>query len=184
MVKSSTHGGKAIKVKIEDILEEQLKREMFITRGLKFRYVDDWDTVMHSIYEIPIEYDGYMKKVGGMVFVKEMVNMLSKGNFVEVKRSESRGKQMKKFIKTMHMYYNLIFTKKDGRIGYGALIHFPKLGEDDPERSSGIVLAAKYTIRKGKGEIAFEKAKFEDFLLEVKPYIEILGDLYRRIRKL
>src|SRR5579884_2966332 len=29
----------------------------------------------------------------------------------------------------------------------------------------------------------FERAKFDDFLIEVRPYIEILGDLYRKSRR-
>jgi len=156
---------------------------MFVTSGLKFRYVDDWDTVMHSVYELPIEYDGYVKKVSEMHVLKEMVDILSKGDFDDVKRSESRRKQMKEFVKTMHMYYNLIFTRPGEKIGYGALFYFPKLKPENPERSSGIVLAAKYVVRDSKGELSFEKAQFNDFLLEVKPYIEILGDLYRRTRK-
>lgn len=156
---------------------------MFVTSGLKFRYVDEWDTIMHSIYELPIEYDGYTKRVSVMQMVKEMIDTLSKGDFENVKRSESRRKQLREFTKTMHMYYNLIFSKRNLKVGYGALIHFPELNEAEPERSRGIVLMAKYTISNGEGTLTFEKAKFDDFLLEVKPYIEILGDLYRKTRK-
>lgn len=175
--------GLMAKPQLEDVLAEELKREMFITAGLKFRYVDDWDTVMHSVYELPIEYDGYTKRVGDMQMVKEMIDILARGDFDDVKRSESRRKQMKEFKKTMHMYYNLIFTKKDSKVGYGALIHFPDLRENDPERSSGIVLLARHRIEGKSKELDFEKAKFDDFLLEVRPYIEMLGDLYRRTRK-
>lgn len=179
----SRKGRGASKPKIEDILAEQLKREMFVTSGLKFRYVDDWDTVMHSVYELPIEYDGYVKKAADMSFVKEIADILSKGEFDDVKRSESRRKQMKEFVKTMHMYYNLVFTRGDVKTGYGVLIYFPELKGDNPERSRGIVLMAKYVDKDGKGALSFEKARFDDFLLEVKPYIEILGDLYRKTRK-
>ncbi|MBI2183907.1 MAG: hypothetical protein HYU39_02995 [Thaumarchaeota archaeon] len=173
----------AAKPKVEDVLAEELKREMFVTSGLKFRYMDDWDTVMHSIYELPIEYDGYVKKVGEMKTLKEIVDILSKGDFDDVKRSESRRKQMKEFVKTMHMYYNLIFTKGSDKTGYGALIHFPQLKDKDPDRSSGIVLMAKYVLKGGKGFLTFEKARFDDFLLEVRPFIEMLGNLYRKTRK-
>ena len=35
----------------------------------------------------------------------------------------------------------------------------------------------------GKADTKFERAKFDDFLIEVRPYIEIIGDLYRREKK-
>ncbi|MEM3074048.1 MAG: hypothetical protein QXK20_04835, partial [Nitrososphaerales archaeon] len=82
-------------LRIEDLLEEQLRREMFLESGKKFRYIDDWDTVMHSVYEIPIEYGGYTKRIPELKFLKEMVNTLTSGDFEEVKRSESRKKQMR-----------------------------------------------------------------------------------------
>jgi len=166
-------------IKIEDLLEEQLRREMFLESGKKFRYIDDWDTVMHSVYEIPIEYGGYTKRVSELKFLKEMVDILTSGNFEEVKRSESRRKQMREFTRTMSMYYNLIFKMKDHKVGYGALIYFPELNPQQPERSKGIVLMAKCVVKGGKVEFTYEKAKFDDFLIEVKPYIELLGDLYR-----
>ena len=173
----------AAQPKVEDVLAETLRREMFLMTGSKFRYVDDWDTVMHSVYELPIEFDGYVKKVSEVKAIKEIVDVLTKADFVDVKRSESRRKQMKEFVKTMHMYYNIIFSKKDSKVGYGALIYFPRLREDDPERSGGIVLMAKCIVKDGRSEWAFEKARFDDFLIEVRPYIEILGDLYRKTRR-
>ncbi len=166
-------------LRIEDLLEEQLRREMFLESGKKFRYIDDWDTVMHSVYEIPIEYGGYTKRIPELKFLKEMVNTLTSGDFEEVKRSESRKKQMREFTKTMSMYYNLIFKLKDQKVGYGALIYFPELDPKKPERSKGIVLIAKCVVKGGGVEFYYEKAKFDDFLIEVKPYIELLGDLYR-----
>jgi len=166
-------------IKIEDLLEEELRREMFIQSGKKFRYIDDWDTVMHSVYELPIEYGGYTKRIHESKFLKEMVDTLTSGSFEEVKRSESRRKQMQRFTKTMTMYYNLIFKMKDHKVGYGALIYFPELNQKQPERSKGIVLIAKCIAKDGKVDFSYEKARFDDFLIEVKPYIELLGDLYR-----
>ena len=82
----------------------------------------------------------------------------------------------------MNMYYNLVFTKGQEKTGYGFLIYFPNLSKD-PERSSGIVLVERKNIREGKSETRFERAKFDDFLIDVRPYIEIIGDLYRKTRK-
>ncbi len=165
-------------VEIEDVLAEELRREMFLEAGKKFRYIDDWDTVMHSVYEVPIEYGGYTKRLTEVKMLKEVVDTLTSGEFEEVKRSESRRKQMREFTKTMSMYYNLIFKFKDRKVGYAALIYFPELNAQ-PERSRGIVLMAKCVVKGGGVDISYEKAKFDDFLIEVKPYIELLGDLYR-----
>jgi hypothetical protein len=168
---------------LEDILAEELRREMFLDAGSKFRYVDDWDMIMNSVYELPVQMDGYDKKVADMKMIKEMIAILNGGDFDDVKRSESRRKQLKKFREIMYMYYNLIFTKGKTKTGYGAMIYFPNL-RSDPERSSGIVLMTKHVSSDEKHKISFEKAKFDDFLIDVKPYIEILGDLYRKTRKL
>ncbi len=179
-------------LKVEDVLNEELRREMGVeadpeTGRLKLHQrlslITDWEDIMHSVYELPIEFEGYTKKVTELRALKEMVDALSFQNFDHVKRSESRRKQLKQFVKTMHMYYNLVFVKGSEKIGYGALIYFPDLKKSDPERSSGIVLVEKKTIKDGKPNSQFERARFDDFLIEVKPYIEILGDLYRKTRK-
>ncbi len=179
-------------LKVEDILNEELRREMGVeadpgTGKLKlqqrFNSVDEWEDIMHSVYELPIQLEGYTKKVSELRSLKEMVDILSSQDFSAVKRSESRKKQLKQFVRTMSMYYNLIFTKRDEKTGYGALIFFPHLNKDDPERSSGIVLVQKKTMRGKKSDSRFERARFEDFLIEVKPYIDTLGNLYRKTRK-
>lgn len=150
----------------------------------RFNSIDDWEDIMHSVYQLPIELEGYTKKVSEMQSLKEMIDILSSQHFENVKRSESRKKQLSQFVNTMNMYYNLIFTKKNSeRIGYGALIYFPHLKQDDPERSSGIVLAERKVMKDQKIDTRFERAKFDDFLLDVKPYIEMLGNLYRKSRK-
>ena len=172
----------AKKLTIEDILSDEIKREMNLDTET-FVVLDDWDAVMHSVYQMPIEYAGYTNKVSEMKLLKEMVDSLASADFDNVKRSESRKKQMQQFTKTLSMYYNLVFTKGEKKTGYGALIHFPKL-KREPERSSGIVLAAKIVVSGGKHTATFERGKFEDFLVEVKPYINLLGDLYRQTRKM
>ncbi|MDH2901133.1 MAG: hypothetical protein PXY39_09190 [archaeon] len=180
-------------VKIEDILNEELRREMGVEaepggRKLKlqqkFSSVDDWEDIMHSVYELPIEIEGYTKKVSDMHLLREMIDVLASQEFEKVKRSESRKKQLSQFVSTMNMYYNLVVTKKSGeRIGYGALIYFPDLNQKYPERSSGIVLAERKVTKDGKADTRFERARFDDFLVDVKPYIEVLGNLYRKTRK-
>ena len=170
------------KLTVEDILSDELKREMNLDTDT-FAVHDDWDLVLNSVYQMPIEYAGYTNKVGDMKLLKEMIDNLTSADFDNVKRSESRKKQLAQFTKTLSMYYNVVFSKGKTKVGYGALIHFPKL-KARPERSSGIVLAAKIVVDGRKHAAAFERGKFGDFLVEVKPYINLLGDLYRQSRKM
>jgi len=170
------------KLTVEDILSDELKREMNLDTDT-FAVLDDWDSVMHSVYQMPIEYAGYTNKVGDLKLLREMIDRLATADFDNVKRSESRKKQLAQFTKTLSMYYNLVFTKGRSKVGYGALIHFPKL-KATPDRSGGIVLAAKMVVDGTKHNTTFERAKFDDFLIEVKPFINLLGDLYRQTRKM
>jgi hypothetical protein len=170
------------KLTVEDILSDELKREMNMDTDT-FAVIDDWDSVMHTVYQLPIEYAGYTAKVGEMKLLREMIDRLASSDFDNVKRSESRKKQFAEFKTKLNMYYNVVFTKGKEKVGYGALIHFPKL-KASPERSGGIVLAAKLVVRGNKHTSTFEKGRFDDFLVEVKPYVNLLGDLYRQTRKL
>ncbi|MDG6898406.1 MAG: hypothetical protein JRN24_01575 [Nitrososphaerota archaeon] len=170
------------KFTVEDILSDELKREMNLDTGT-YTVVDDWDAVMSSVYKMPIEFAGYTERVSGMKILKEMIDSLASSDFDSVKRSESRKKQLAQFTKTLSMYYNVVFVRGKRKIGYGALIHFPRL-KREPERSGGIVLAAKIVVEGDRHISSFERAKFDDFLSEVKPYINLLGDLYRKSRKL
>ncbi|GEM_PF-361160 len=179
-------------LKVEDILNEELRREMGVEADpetgrlqlhKRFNKISDWEDIMHSVSELPIELEGYDKKVTDLRALKEMVDRLSSQDFDSVKRSESRKKQFAQFVNSMSMYYNLIFTKGQERIGYGVLIYFPKLRKDDAERSNGIVLVEKKVMTANKSDSQFERAKFDDFLIEVRPYIEMLGDLYRKEKR-
>ncbi len=170
------------KLTVEDILSDQLKREMNLDTET-YAVIDDWDSVMHSVYQLPIEFAGYTNKVGEMKLLREMIDSLAGADFDNVKRSESRKKQLRQYTQTLSMYYNLVFTKGKRKVGYGALIHFPKLTKS-PDRSPGIVLASKIVVEGKKRDASFERGKFDDFLVEVKPYINLLGDLYRQSRKM
>ncbi len=178
-------------LKVEDILNEELRREMGVEQdpstgrlrvNQRLSQINQWEDIMHSVYELPIELEGYSKKVTELDSLRELVDRLSRQQFDSVKRSESRKKQMRQFVKTMNMYYNLVFTEKGEKTGYGVLIYFPDLKED-AERSSGIVLVEKKTMKNGKAQTKFERAKFDDFLIDVKPYIDMLGNLYRKSRR-
>ena len=178
-------------LKVEDILNEELRREMGVEEdpatgklriSQRFTQINEWEDIMHSVYELPIELEGYSKKIADLESLKEIVDRFSRQDFDNVKRSESRKKQLRQFVKTMNMYYNVIFTKGSEKTGYGVLIYFPDLNKN-AERSSGIVLVERKLLSKGNSSTRFERARFDDFLVEVRPFIEILGDLYRETRK-
>jgi hypothetical protein len=179
-------------LKVEDILNEELRREMGVLEDPKtgklklsqhFSQINEWEDIMHSVYELPIELEGYTRAVSELRSLREIIDRLSAQDFDSVKRSESRKKQLRQFVRTMHQYYNLVFAKGSEKTGYGVLIYFPDLKEN-AERSNGIVLVERKTTKNGNSETKFERAKFDDFLIEVRPYIEIIGDLYRKSRKL
>lgn len=178
-------------LKVEDILNEELRREMGVEEdpqtgkmrmNQRFSQINQWEDIMHSVYELPIELEGYSRKITELDSLRELVDRLSRQDFDSVKRSESRKKQLRQFVRTMNMYYNLVFTKGAEKTGYGVLIYFPNL-KTDAERSSGVVLVEKKTMKNGKSQTTFERARFDDFLIDVKPYIDMLGNLYRKSRR-
>jgi hypothetical protein len=170
-------------LKLEDILENELKGEMKLELSTPFSAVE-WDEALDSAYTTPISYEEFTKKPSDLAFVKEVVNLFSRGDFDDVARSESRRKQMKEYKRTLQMYYNLVFKSGRKKIGYGALIFFPKLIEKEPERSGGVILFSRLIVdEKGQQQLNFERAAFDDFLIEVRPYVELLGDLYRKYKK-
>ncbi len=178
-------------LKVEDILNEELRREMGVEEDPKtgrfklsqrFSQINEWEDIMHSVYELPIELEGYTKRVSELRSLREIIDRLSSQDFDSVKRSESRKKQLRQFVRTMHQYYNLVFAKGSEKTGYGVLIYFPNL-KVSAERSNGIVLVERKVTKGGQSDTKFERAKFDDFLIEARPYIEIIGDLYRKSRK-
>jgi hypothetical protein len=130
---------------VEDILSDELKRDMNLDTETHV-VLDDWDSVMHSVHQMPIEYAGYTNKVGDMKILKEIIDSLAGSDFDQVKRSESRKKQLGQFTKTLSMYYNLVFTKGENKVGFGALMHFPKL-KSDPDRSGGLSSQPRFPCR-------------------------------------
>jgi hypothetical protein len=124
------------KLTVEDIPSDELKRERNLDT---FAVVDDWDSVVHSVCQMPIEHAAYTNRVSDRRILKEMIDTLEASDFDNVKRSESRKKRLAQFTRTLSMYYNLVFTKGKKKVSYGALLPFPKLGAN-PDRSGGLVL--------------------------------------------
>lgn len=119
----------------------------------------------------------YRKRVVEMSILKEVVHRLSKRGFDEVTLSEGYSRARGR---SWRIHYSLVFRSGEEKIGYAALIYIPEL-QRDHERSGGVVLAIRYSEKDGEKS---EGAKFDDYLMEVKPHIEVIGDLYRRARRL
>jgi hypothetical protein len=170
-------------LKLEEILENELKGEMKLELSKPFSAVE-WDEALDTVFSTPISYEQFTKKLSDLQLIREIVDAFTKGEYDDVARSESRRKQLEVYTKNLQMYYNLVFRKGKKKVGYGALIYFPKLKEKEPERSGGVVLFSRLTVgAKGQQDLTFERAAFDDFLLEVRPYVELLGELYRKSKK-
>src|SRR5229473_315542 len=65
MGSSYPHVAKKKRLTIEDVLGDEIRREMNLDTKT-FVVLDDWDSVMHSVYQLPIEYAGYTKKVADL----------------------------------------------------------------------------------------------------------------------
>ncbi|MDG6923582.1 MAG: hypothetical protein JRN67_09855 [Nitrososphaerota archaeon] len=130
---------------------------------------------------MPIELEGYTRSIAQLQSLKEIVNRLSDQDYDSFKRSENKKRQLRQFVRTMNMYYGVIFARGSEQTEYGVQIYSPSLSED-AEKSSGIVLVER-KITDGKFETRFERAKFDDFLIDVRSYIEINGDLHRKRTK-
>jgi len=122
----------------------------------------------------------YRSRVVEMSILKDVVQMLSKRRFEETSLSEvhrrTRGKGW-------GIYYSLILRSDDMSLGYGALIYISELKRIF-ERSGGVVLAARYSEGRGGEELKFEWASFDNYLVEVKPHMEMIYNLYCRTRRL
>ena len=170
-------------LKLEEVLENELKGEMKLALSKPFNAVE-WEEALVTVNSTPISYVEFTKRTSDLVLIKEVVDLISKGGFDGVARSEGRRKQMKEYSKTRQMYFNLIFKEGKKRTGYGALIAFSKLDKKSPDRSDGVILFSRLVVDdRGKQELTFERAAFDDFLLGVRPHIELLGDLYEKTRK-
>jgi hypothetical protein len=114
-----------------------------------------------------------------MDLLKEVMQLLSKRRFEEVRRIEVKQKTSRK---NLFSLWSIILRNKEEIFGFAAIILIPELCRDI-EKSRGIVYAAKHHIA-SEEVIKFEKAIFQNYQQEVRPQIEILGNLYRRTRRL
>jgi hypothetical protein len=164
--------------KLESILIQELKNNMFVNSKSAF-HSSDWSMVLKKAFRSDFILKSINKKVVGMDMLKEVMQLLSERKFEEVRRIEVKQKTSRK---SWFSFYSVIFRGREEIFGFAAIIFVPEIYRDI-EKSSGVIYAARHHIA-SEEETMFEKATFENFQQEVKPQIEILGNLYRRTRRL
>ncbi|MFQ6134779.1 MAG: hypothetical protein ACE5KU_03055 [Nitrososphaerales archaeon] len=164
-------------VRVEDVLIEELKHNTAVYSGSAPSSVD-WERILKKTSSSPSKF--YKKRVVEMGMLKEVIHILSRRRFDEARRVEVRKRASRKSWSTL---YSLIFRDGEDTLGYAAIIYIPELSRDI-EKSSGVIHAARYRVTSRGEDTKFERAKFDNYSMEVKPHIEILGNLYRRTRRL
>lgn len=120
------------------------------------------------------------KKVVEISIIKEVIELIHKRKFNEIRRFEIRKRTP---AKTWLIIHGILFSNIDELICCVALIYIPKINPDI-ELSCGVVHAARYRLTENFEDIAFERANFSNYLTDVKPYVEVIGNLYRKKRRL
>ncbi len=165
---------------MRDLLIEELRREIVPASRVPEPLDVDWGRLLRRAASEP---DFHPKRVVEMQLLKEVIRTLLHRRFEDVKRGEVRRHPAKK---SWHTLYSIVF--RDGEVvsGYAAMINVPEMNSgDEVENSAGTIHAARMTVNSnGEETVEFEDAQFGDYSAEVKPNIEILGNLYRRTRKL
>ncbi|MDP6641064.1 MAG: hypothetical protein QF381_01290 [Nitrososphaerales archaeon] len=164
--------------KLESILIHELKNNMLLTSKSPV-HSTDWSMVTRNIHRSNFLLKSIHKKVVEMDLLKEVMQLLSKRRFEEVRRIEVKQKTSRK---NLFSLWSITLRNKEEIFGFAAIILIPELCRDI-EKSRGIVYAAKHHIA-SEEVIKFEKAIFQNYQQEVRPQIEILGNLYRRTRRL
>ncbi len=164
--------------KLESILIQELKNNMCVTSKSTLRS-SDWSIVLKKVFRSDFILNSINKRVVGMDLLKEVMQLLSKRRFEEVRRSEVKQKTSGK---NWFSFYSVILRDKEEIFGFAAIIFVPEICRDI-ENSRGVIYAARYHIA-SEEDTMFEKATFENYQQEVQPQIEILGNLYRRTRRL
>ena len=164
--------------KVKSILIQELKNNMFVTSESRLISAD-WGIVLKKAFRSDFILKSINKKVVGMDLLKEVMQLLSKRRFEEVRRIEVKQKTSRK---SWFSLYSVILRDKEEIFGFAAIIFVPEICRDI-ENSHGVIYAVRHHIA-NEEDTMFEKAAFENFQQEVRPQIEILGNLYRRTRRL
>lgn len=172
--------GQRAVVSVRDLLIEELRREIVVPASRVSPPLNvDWGRLLRRAASEP---DFRPKRVVEMQLLKEVIRTLLHRRFEDVRRSEARRHPAKK---SWHTLYSIVFRDGEAVSGYAAMINIPELSCEEVENSPGTIHAARVTVNSdGEETVEFEDAQFNNYSAEVKPNIEILGNLYQRTRKL
>ncbi len=172
-------------VSVRNLLVEELRKEMVATVVVSAAQRSeplnmDWGRLLRRAASEP---DFHPKRVVEMQLLKQVIRIILHRQFDDVRRSEMRRHPAKK---SWHTLYTMVFKQGEGVLGYAAMINIPDVNSEEVEKSSGTLHAVCIKSASSGGEemIVFEDARFDDYSAEVKPHIEVLGNLYRRTRRL
>jgi hypothetical protein len=166
-------------VSVRDVLVDELRRESEVASKMCTSLNVDWGRLLRKAAS---EAGFHPKRVVELQLLKDVMRILLHRQFDDVRRTELRRHPAKK---SWHTLYTIVFRDGDVVSGYAAMINVPETYRGLVEKSSGTVHAAHVTFASNGEEIVeFEDARFNDYSAEVKPHIEILGNLYRRTRRL
>src|SRR2546425_12587380 len=115
MGSSYPHVAKKKQLTIEDVLGDEIRREMNLDTKT-FVVLDDWDSVMHSVYQLPIGYGGETPQGGDPKKGGEEGDTPPSPPFCNEKKSGEKKKQVDKVNCPNGKVYKQSFSKQ-GRKG-------------------------------------------------------------------
>ena len=169
------------KPSIEDVLAEETKREIRRSIEANSQFSDDWDTIIFTADDLPLSLTTCRKTVDELKFLTEIKARMAARDFDEAKRTQSRKGGEKKMRKKRNIFYDIIFRKGSDADGYGVLIQLNLTGAKEPSQSGGYALCTKVQRKADSETVAYECARFSNYTKEIKPIIDEIGDLYRKV---
>jgi len=170
------------KPSIKDALVNETRREMRRSIEADGGLMDDWDTILYAADYLPLSLTTCRKTVNELKFLAEIKARLQARDFNEAKRTQSRKGGEKKMRKKKNIFYDIIFRKGSDAEGYGVLIQLNLTGGKDTSQCGGYALCTKVERTGSDSEnVAYECARFSNYTKEVRPIIDEIGDLYRKM---
>jgi hypothetical protein len=154
-------------LRVENLLKEELERN--ISNSSKETGKSNWKRILRREFNLD-------KRVIEMSMLKEVIHILSRKEFNDVSRGEIR-----KEASGRNLFYYIIFYK-EYLLAFACIINILELGHKI-DSSKGVIHAIRYQIINNERAIDYEHASFINYEIEVKNYIEIIGNLYRKARK-
>lgn len=167
--------------RIQQVLADEVKAEILRSIRGGWGMAEDWDTILYAADHLPLSLTMCRKPVKELEFLQEVRERLLKRDFEEARRSQSRKGSEKRIRKKQNIYYDIVFKRGREKVGYGTLIQINLTEGRDPAQCGGYVLAVKVESADGEEKVSFEGGRFSSYEKEVKPLVNEIGDLYRKL---